>query len=79
MTNPKDPTEQRIEKLERTADNLRWHLLTALQLNHALASEIALLAGHNPNTDANCIKALQEFNALNTLRPVRADFNRQRQ
>jgi regulator of replication initiation timing len=68
MTN--DQTEQRIKKLERTVDSLRLHLLKALELNYALAAELAQLKGQRQDTDPICIKAISEFTTLNTLRPI---------
>ncbi|WGV25990.1 hypothetical protein [Halotia branconii] len=76
MTDSKDPTQQRLDKLERTVDILRSHLLIALETNYALASELAELKGRQQDKDLICTRILSEFNTLSTLKTVANQYNR---
>lgn len=63
-------SDKRIEKLERTVDILRFHLLNTLEQSYALAAELAELKDRKQSEDSICTKILQEFNTLSTLNPV---------
>ncbi len=76
--NHKDPTQERLDKLERTVDSLRWHLLSTLELTYALAAELAEIKGREQSKDPICTKLLAEFTTLNTLKSTQHNFNRRR-
>ena len=85
MTNPqkppinrKDPTQERLDRLERTVDSLRSHLLSTLELAYGLSAELAESKGQKQSSDPICTKFLAKFNTLSTLRPIQRDFNRRR-
>lgn len=44
----KDPTQQRIEKLERTVDILRFNLIESLKMNINMIETVSQFAGINP-------------------------------
>ncbi|MEH2145303.1 hypothetical protein [Nostoc sp.] len=77
-TNHKDPTQERLDKLERTVDFLRWHLLSTLELTYALAAELAETKGRKQSVDPTCAKLLAEFNTVSTLKITHRDFNQRR-
>ncbi|MBN3943489.1 MAG: hypothetical protein V7L21_29530 [Nostoc sp.] len=77
-TNQKDPTQERLDKLERTVDNLRHHLLSTLELTYALAAELAEAKGVEQSFDPICTKLLAEFNTLTTLKTTQRDFNKRK-
>lgn len=66
----KDPTQERLDKLERTVDALHHHLLSTLELTYALAAELAEAAGRKQSEDATCTKILAEFNIIKSLKPI---------
>ncbi|AFY43638.1 hypothetical protein [Nostoc sp. PCC 7107] len=73
MTNNKNlqkTPEQRIEKIERFVDILRWQLINSLEASYALAAELAILKGQSPDSNEICLKLRREYDALNTLRPI---------
>ncbi|WP_445626454.1 hypothetical protein [Nostoc sp. DSM 114167] len=74
----KDSTQERLVKLERTVDILRWHLLSTLELTYALAAELAEAKGRQQSSDPTCTKLLAEFNTLNTLKKIQSDLNQRR-
>ena len=74
--NQKDPTQERLDKLERTVDNLRHHLLSTLELTYALAAELAEAKGVEKSRDPICTQAIAELNTLNTLKTTQRDFKR---
>ncbi|MEH2190283.1 MAG: hypothetical protein V7K64_29625 [Nostoc sp.] len=76
--NHKDITQERLDKLERTVDFLRWHLLSTLELTYALAAELAETKGQEQSKDPICTKLLAEFTTLNTLKSIQRDFNQRR-
>ncbi|MFN6484623.1 MULTISPECIES: hypothetical protein [unclassified Nostoc] len=66
----KDPTQQRIERLERTVNALHYHLVTTLELTYALAAELAKSNGRKQSQDATCTKILAEWNTIKGLNPI---------
>ncbi len=69
-TKSKDPTQGRLEKLERTVSALHHHLLSTLELTYALSAQLAEAAGRKQSEDATCTKILAEYNTLKGLNPI---------
>ncbi|MDZ8135134.1 MAG: hypothetical protein RM049_13560 [Nostoc sp. DedQUE04] len=78
LPKPKDLTQERLDRLERTVDFLRRHLLSTLELTYALAAELAETKGREQSKDPICTKLLAEFNTLSTLKTTQRDFNQRR-
>jgi hypothetical protein len=66
----KDPTHERIAKLERTVNALHHHLLSTLELTYALAAALAESNGHKQSENATCTKILAEWNTVKQLNPI---------
>ncbi|MBD2415874.1 hypothetical protein FACHB389_29315 [Nostoc calcicola FACHB-389] len=65
-----DPTQERLDKLERTVDALHHHLVSTLELTYVLAAQLAESAGRKQSEDATCTKILAEFNIIKSLKPI---------
>ncbi|WP_143854197.1 hypothetical protein [Nostoc sp. 'Peltigera membranacea cyanobiont' 210A] len=70
-TKRKDPTQQRIEKLERTVNALHHHLLSTLELTYILSTELASAKGRVPSEDGTCTRILAEYNIISSLHPIK--------
>ncbi|MGF1987887.1 MAG: hypothetical protein RMY62_008490 [Nostoc sp. ZfuVER08] len=66
----KDPTQERIAKLERTVNALHHHLLSTLELTYALAAALAESNGCKESEDATCTKIHAEWHTIKQLNPI---------
>ncbi|BAY78383.1 hypothetical protein NIES25_48570 [Nostoc linckia NIES-25] len=71
----KDPTQERLKKLENTVNALHHHLLSTLELTYILAAELAVSKGCQQSEDATCTKILAEYNTLKGLNPIPQSFH----
>ncbi|MBD2516872.1 hypothetical protein H6G93_17975 [Nostoc sp. FACHB-973] len=69
-TKHKDPTKERLDRLERTVDALHHHLVSTLELTYTLVAQLAEAAGRKQSEDATCTKVLAEFNIIKSLKPI---------
>ncbi|PHJ60253.1 hypothetical protein VF14_11550 [Nostoc linckia z18] len=72
----KDPTQERLKKLESTVNALHHHLLCTLELTYILAAELAASKGCKQSDDATCTRILAEYNTLKGLNPIDQSFHK---